>query len=265
MIVPNQFPVDSPDERRLAIVGESPGNDEVNWRVCPQRHGFSGVRREAGELVTVKFCPNCGTEDHKAAPSPFVGASGILLNIVLREAGMDRRRVFVGNCSQSQIAGHDLEDQYNACINLGCRALQDDLAEFKPNCVLVLGSLALRSFHPRGWDKMTDEEEPEAVDETPMLFEVAVRHKPKKKKTKAKFAHTISNWRGSIFASRMLADFDRGPVLKCVAAYHPAAVLRQPEWNALLRFDVARAVKESRHCRLDLPERTFFVPATICA
>lgn len=57
----------------------------------------------------------------------------------------------------------------------------------------------------------------------------------------------ISNWRGSIFAA---ADGT-----KCVAAFHPAAVLRQPDWLPYLRFDVRRAVVEAASPVLDLPQR----------
>lgn len=58
----------------------------------------------------------------------------------------------------------------------------------------------------------------------------------------------ISNWRGSMFLS---PTFGR----KCIAAYHPAYVLR--DWSAfpLLLFDLKRAAKESKSRNLVLPHR----------
>lgn len=63
----------------------------------------------------------------------------------------------------------------------------------------------------------------------------------------------ITDWRGSIFAGRLSAWSG-----KCVAALHPAAVLREPTQLALLRFDILRAVKEATNPALDLPVRFFW-------
>jgi uracil-DNA glycosylase family 4 len=70
----------------------------------------------------------------------------------------------------------------------------------------------------------------------------------------------ITDWRGSIFPGH--------GGMKCVAAMHPAAILRAPAQLALLRFDVNRAVKEAQVSGMDLPKRCIETPTdknTLCA
>ena len=70
--------------------------------------------------------------------------------------------------------------------------------------------------------------------------------------------HKITNWRGSIFAGRLGTWTG-----KCVAAMHPAAILREPSELALLRFDVKRAVQEASYDGLHLPRRTIITPTDL--
>ncbi len=64
--------------------------------------------------------------------------------------------------------------------------------------------------------------------------------------------HKITDWRGSVFQGRSY---------KCVAAMHPAAILREPSQLALLRFDVARAVLEARFPTFNPPRRAIETPS----
>lgn len=67
---------------------------------------------------------------------------------------------------------------------------------------------------------------------------------------------SVDNWRGSVFMS---------PVwhVKCLATYHPAAVLRQYEWIQLFRFDIAKAIRESSSAALNVLERVLRTDATV--
>jgi len=67
--------------------------------------------------------------------------------------------------------------------------------------------------------------------------------------------HAVTNWRGSLFEGRLA-----GVTYKCVAAMHPAAILREPGQLCLLRDDVKKAVAEAGSPALDLPKRVVSAP-----
>lgn len=50
----------------------------------------------------------------------------------------------------------------------------------------------------------------------------------------------ITQWRGSVFQGQGIFEG-----YKCMAAYHPAAVLRQPGWRGLFKLDIEKAIKEA--------------------
>lgn len=62
----------------------------------------------------------------------------------------------------------------------------------------------------------------------------------------------ITYWRGSVF--RSVNGY------KCLAAYHPASVLRQYEWLQVLALDLRRAAEEGKHDRIEVPERHLLLP-----
>jgi uracil-DNA glycosylase family 4 len=219
VIVPNQFPRVDPGAVRLAVVGEAPALEECSWCVCAQGHGFSREHWVNRLVVQRAACPKCGSGSFMPQPTPFVGESGRLLDHLLEQAGLERARCFVGNCSQHPL--RDDEKDMSHCHG-GLRELEHDLSVFKPSCVLLLGGLALNAFLSGG-GKITD-------------------------------------WRGSIFTGH--------GGLKCVAAMHPAAILRAPAQLALLRFDVNRAVKEAQVSGMDPIRRCIETPTnknTLCA
>lgn len=186
---------------RLAIIGEAPGEDEMDQR------------------------------------RPFVGYSGRELDRFLSRFGILRDACFVGNvCNhrppQNKIAMFDWDGPE---ITAGLKKLHEDLANFKPNCVLLLGGSALHAF------------------KNPTLS-------PKKRKDKDGlkfvFPDSISDWRGSFFFA---GDSSPLPGVKCIASFHPAACLRQYEWTPLLMMDIQRAFSEAATKELLLPEEEFDV------
>ena len=114
ILVPNAFPKVPPGEKRLAVVGEAPGADEV--------------------IVL----------------APFVGTSGRLLRAVLGGCGIACDQVFFGNICQQQPPANDIENfDFNGPeITSGLERLRQDLQVFRPNCVLVLGKTAFRAARP---------------------------------------------------------------------------------------------------------------------
>lgn len=111
MIVPNKRPLYEHPERRIALIGEAPGKDEV----------------ERGE--------------------PFVGASGRFLAALLRLAGTSREACFLGNVTQHRPPENNISafEWDGEEIQSGLARLQEDLVAFRPNIVVLLGNTALKA------------------------------------------------------------------------------------------------------------------------
>lgn len=188
-IVPNAFPKVIPGEKRLAVVGEAPGADEV------------------------------------VAGSPFVGTSGRLLRAILAGTGIACDQVFFGNICQHRPRDNDIDafDFNGPEIQSGLERLRKDLSEFRPNCVLVLGRTAFRAFRPD------------------LCFP-----------TKKGYHVPLGDWRGSIF---MVAGLQELAQVKAVATYHPSFILRSYGDMPYFKFDVARAVSQSRFPDVKIPIR----------
>lgn len=176
-IVPNLFPA-HPSARRIAIIGEAPGADEVR------------------------------------AGQPFVGASGQLLDSFLSHAGIDRAACFVGNVCQQRPPSNLIGkfDWNGAEIQGGIARLTADLTRFQPHLCLLLGNTALRAF--------------------------------------AGEKRSISEWRGYMWRAAAVA-----PGVKCVGAWHPAAIIRDMGLQGEQKFYLKRAVEESRSDELIVPPR----------
>jgi len=174
-IVPNLSPRVLPGISRLAVIGETPGADEV----------------VAGE--------------------PFVGVAGRLLRAVLGSAGIACDQVFFGNVCQHAIDTERADWDTSTEIQTGLERLREDLARFRPNCILILGRTGFRAARPD------------------LCFQ-----------TRKGYTIPLGDWRGSIFESPALGGF------KCVAAYHPAFVLRSYSDMPYFKFDVIRAVRHSK-------------------
>lgn len=188
-IVRNKFPTIETGYR-LAIIGEAPGADE------------------------------------EIEGEPFVGTSGRFLTGLMSRAGLSRSACFIGNVCQvrppmNQIhsftwSGPEIQD--------GLATLKADLMQFKPNCCMLLGRVALKA----------------AKDMTAHPLDKG-------------FTHSIDEWRGSVF---MPSDIN-SPMFgfKSIASFHPAAVLRQYRWAPLLQFDLKKAARESRYPEIHTPVR----------
>ena len=144
VLVPNALPAVDPGAVRLAVVGESGAIEEASWRHCiPQGHGYAGEHWQNRQLVTRDRCNLCGSQQWVECPTPFVGESGRLLNDLLRASGLPRERVWCGNVSRRPLAEHEKTLEY---VRPLLPRLAIDLEAFAPNCVLVLGNLALAAF-----------------------------------------------------------------------------------------------------------------------
>lgn len=179
--VPNQFPAyETP--HKIAIIGEAPGKDEVR----------EGV--------------------------PFIGASGNLLFGRLRKFGINRADCFIGNVSRQPFEEDCKKPWSLPSIQTGLEQLKDDIGNHKPNCILLLGGIALRAAFPNEDRKITD-------------------------------------WRGSILQVEDPESVLYGyKVIPCV---HPAAVFRDWSMWPLFDFDVTRFAYECRTKEYDRPIRLF--------
>jgi DNA polymerase len=107
--VPNKQPKYTNFDYKLAIIGEAPGNDELQLGM------------------------------------PFVGMSGRLLNDLLRKATIVRDAIFVGNISQHRPPDNDIDlfSWDGEQIKSGLDHLEHDLKIANPNVCLLLGKTAL--------------------------------------------------------------------------------------------------------------------------
>jgi len=191
--VPNEFPIIEPTSYRIALIGEAPGEDEENHR------------------------------------RPFVGKSGSFLTTVLREVGIDRLQVFLGNICQVRPPGNRIEafSWGGPEIQEGLKCLDEDLKKFKPNVCVLLGNTPLKAAR-------TD-------------------------------SVKITDWRGSLFeCDNVISPFFGR---KCISALHPAFVLREFSGFPLLKFDLKRARDEGYSPQLLLPQRELITNAdasTLC-
>ncbi len=215
-VVPNQFPT-SQYTVPIALVGEAPGLDEVEWQTCQScKHEFSRIYRQPGFKtgVTRAFCPNCNGNGFKPTPKPFVGSSGWLLNQCLAQAGIRRESVFVGNICQARPPDNDISTFTwdGPEIQDGLIQLKLDLDQFRPNLCVLLGKTALRAF----------------------LGEFS-----------------IMDYRGTLFVAS-----GRFEGMKCLATYHPAYCLRQYSEVPILIFDLKKAKRHSTTSTNEPPKRT---------
>lgn len=194
MSVPNRFPTQH-SNLRVAIVGEAPGRDEEQFG------------------------------------QPFVGASGRFLAALLSRAGISKEACYLGNVSQYRPVDNNIASLTWSGdeIQEGLYQLKKDMAEFKPNIVILLGNVALKAAK----DPLTS-------------------HPLKPNAFKFKNAQ----WRGSLFLGEQGSPFEG---LKCIATYHPAYCLRDYEATPLLQFDLRKAVREGSNPLLQLPTRTLDV------
>lgn len=158
--------------------------------------------------------------EEDACGVPFSGSSGALLNALLTNAGLARSSCFVGNVCQ-------------------VRPPQNDIASFDYDGPEITAGLAQLTADLQRWRPHL----------CLLLGNTALRA------ARGEVA-SVSDWRGSLFVP------STGPFasLKCMATYHPAAVLRQYEWMPVLRFDIGRAREQALTPELVTPIRALTTP-----
>lgn len=171
--------------------------------------------------------------DEEFYGEPFVGPLGKFLTGALETTGLVRGQCFLGNvCQQMPFLDGRFEsfEWSSEPVQNGIKQLCTDLERFKPTIVLCLGNASLHLF----------------------------RHgnvEPPKRGGSFDWPSKIGNWRGSLFESKLI------PGLKCLATFHPAAVLREFKLQAYVKFDLERLREQSRFPKLRLPERRLFTPS----
>lgn len=153
---------------------------------------------------------------------PFVGVSGQFLSALLHSAGIIRAACFVGNIVQLRPPNNDIKHF-------------DQKGEEFTHGITVLSS-DLWKFQPHC---------------VLLLGATALG-------SFFSGGYSISDYRGTVFRA------DRHPFagLKCVASFHPAAVLRQYSWAPILGFDLKRAKEEAHYEEVKTPERQFDLDLT---
>lgn len=162
--------------------------------------------------------------DEEMHGRPFVGQSGHLLDNLLSNCGIMRSSCFVGNICQIRPPSNEISrfSWTGPEIQSGLTQLKHDLDLFNPNLCLLLGA-------------------------TPLTSAMGVRK-------------SITDWRGSLFTSenRDSSFYSH----KCLAAFHPAYILRSFSEMPLLMFDLKRARREGETRELLLPQRDIYIDLT---
>ncbi len=178
-----------------------------------------------------------GSEEERIG-SPFVGASGNELTRMLSEAGILRSECFITNVIRIRPPNNDLgtfiafkkkditphhirlrDKMVLRCVAEGYDLLLKEIGMCDPHVIIALGNCALWALTGR-WG--------------------------------------ITEWRGSTMGSDVAIRGD-GTRYKVVAAYHPAAVLRQWAWRPTLVHDLRRAKRESSQRPLNAPQYAFAI------
>lgn len=171
------------------------------------------------------ICGEAPGATEQATGVPFAGASGILINQLLSEVGINRSQCFITNVCHIQPRGKKTNDfdwfftsEGKIFLAHGLVQLKRDIEEIKPNLVIALGGMALRALTGQvGIDK----------------------------------------WRGSILESVLV------PGTKVISTYHPAFSFRVYPARAVITFDLHRCAKQAAFPEIILPERTIYCPQDI--
>ena len=222
--VPNQFPKTSGlIPYRIAIIGDCPSLEDVNWMtctVCTTEYPSTYYDSELHKYHSNTLCPKCKMAQSKKTPKPFVGKAGKFLSSLLLEVGIKLTDCYIGHVCQHKPSSGKVADFLwtGSEIQLGLSQLKQDLVQFQPNLILLLGPLPLRAA--RG-------------------------SKQVKKKT---VPPSIDLWRGSLF----ICDKEASPFFgfKCLPTYHPFSLFRSWDNVPITRFDLAKAKRHGGYKEL---------------
>ena len=158
-------------------------------------------------------------EDEENYRRPFIGTSGQFLTNIMRSEGINRQACLIGNICQIRPPHNDI-----TLFDWDDDEIQSGLTKLSED---------IATFNPHICVLLGN---------TPLR--AAVGNKV-----------NISDWRGSLFVSDWRGPFcDR----KCIAAFHPAYVLREFSGYPLLKFDLKRAREEGTDPTLNLPQRDLY-------
>lgn len=160
----------------------------------------------------------------------FFGPSGDILFNILHDYGLNRSNIYITNVFKVRLPGDNIkrihEIMNEETIEKYINFLQDEIDAIKPNVIIALGNTALAAITG-----------------------------------KSKIGGTgILKYRGSI-----LQSLQGG--YKVVSSIHPAALLERQEnkelftWKQIvfLRFDINRAVEESKFPEINIPKRNIII------
>lgn len=155
-------------------------------------------------------------EDEENHRRPFVGRSGQFLDNLLRDLGIDRHKCLMGNVCQVRPPANRIE-----AFDWSGPEITEGLEKLRVDIRLYNPNVVI------------------CLGNTPLRA--------------ARGACKITDWRGSLFKSTIVDGpfYDK----KCIASLHPAFVLREFSGFPLLKFDLKRAVDESKTPTLELPHR----------
>lgn len=167
-------------------------------------------------------------EDEENHRRPFVGKSGQFLTNLLQDLGIDRHKCLMANVCQVRPPGNRIE-----AFDWSGPEITDGLEKLRVDIRLYNPNICI------------------LLGNTPLRS--------------ARGPCKVTDWRGSLFSSNIVD----GPFYgrKCIASLHPAFVLREFSGFPLLKFDLKRAVEESKTPTLTLPHReliTSYDAGTLC-
>lgn len=176
----------------------------------------------------IAFVGESPGEDEENHRRPFVGKSGQFLTNLLGDLGIDRHQCLMANICQVRPPANRIE-----AFDWNGPEITDGLEKLRVD---------IRLYNPN--------------------IVVALGNTPLRS---ARGACKITDWRGSLFQCTMADSPFYGR--KCIATLHPAFVLREFSGFPLLKFDLKRAVEESKTPTLTLPHRdliTTYDAGTLC-
>lgn len=149
--IPETFNIECPPSlvagATVTLCGESPGRQEVAWRICPKCNvGFD----RPGKCVT------CQTP-LVARPQGFVGGSGKILERMLKHAGISFTSCNRTNVAKRRPPGddfgtfyHDSKERTIATKELEwwLQLLYAEITRYRPNLLIAVGGEALKAFCP---------------------------------------------------------------------------------------------------------------------
>ena len=165
--------------------------------------------------------------EEEASGIPFVGGAGKILNMLLRDAGINKNECYITNVMTVRPVNNDFgqfyEDKamkYPRDILLeGYERLKDEIWRVNPNVIVTLGNESLKAL-----TGLTG----------------------------------ITKRRGSL----LRADC-KGKLFKVLATMHPAAVMRFWEYRPLVLFDLKKALAESKTSRYTVTDRLWIKVRTL--